>query len=182
MSKLEDLKTKRDELEAEATRLAELEASKIFAVEIDDVKMIKTIQDHLNKGYTWTTKNAAIIVTLYDKLKTERTRITKEVAELEKDQEVADYQPVLELKAYELNGLYQALLNVNGEGIENARKFIRMLTLVGESVTTAMTEMSESNKVMTDLHVELNDVDGTIQHLEDAENREEVEPTLTSEG
>jgi hypothetical protein len=182
MSKLEDLKTKRDELEAEATRLAELEASKIFAVEIDDVKMIKTIQDHLNKGYTWTTKNAAIIVTLYDKLKTERTRITKEVAELETDQEVADYQPVLELKAYELNGLYQALLNVNGEGIENARKFIRMLTLVGESVTTAMTEMSESNKVMTDLHVELNDVDGTIQHLEDAENREEVEPTLTSEG
>lgn len=180
MSKLEDLRTKRDELEAEATRLAELEASKIFTVEIDDVKMIKTIQDHLNKGYTWTTKNAAIIVTLYDKLKTERTRITKEITEAEKQDET--YQPVLELKAYELNGLYQALLNVNGEGIENARKFIRMLTLVGESVTTAMTEMSESNKVMTDLHVELNDVDGTIQHLEDAENREEVEPTLTNEG
>ncbi len=179
MSKLEDLRTKRDELEAEATRLAELEASKIFAVEIDDVKMIKTIQDHLNKGYTWTTKNAAIIVTLYDKLKTERTRINKEIEALDGE---SDYKLVLELKAYELNGLYQALLNVNGEGIENARKFIRMLTLVGESVTTAMTEMSESNKVMTDLHVELNDVDGTIQHLEDAENREEVEPTLTNEG
>ena len=179
MSKLEDLRTRRDELEDEATRLAELEASKIFTVEIDDVKMIKTIQDHLNKGYTWTTKNAAIIVTLYDKLKTERTRINKEIEALDGE---SVYQAVLELKAYELNGLYQALLNVNGEGIENARKFIRMLTLVGESVTTAMTEMSESNKVMTDLHVELNDVDGTIQHLEDAENREEVEPTLTNEG
>ena len=179
MSKLEDLRTKRDELEAEATRLAELEASKIFTVEIDDVKMIKTIQDHLNKGYTWTTKNAAIIVTLYDKLKTERTRINKEIEALDGE---SVYRTVLELKAYELNGLYQALLNVNGEGIENARKFIRMLTLVGESVTTAMTEMSESNKVMTDLHVELNDVDETIKHLEDAENREEVEPTLTNEG
>lgn len=179
MSRLEDLRTKRDELEAEATRLAELEASKIFTVEIDDVKMIKTIQDHLNKGYTWTTKNAAIIVTLYDKLKTERTRINKEIEALDGE---SVYRTVLELKAYELNGLYQALLNVNGEGIENARKFIRMLTLVGESVTTAMTEMSESNKVMTDLHVELNDIDETIQHLEDAENREEVEPTLTNEG
>lgn len=179
MSKLEDLRTKRDELEAEATRLAELEASKIFTVEIDDVKMIKTIQDHLNKGYTWTTKNAAIIVTLYDKLKTERTRINKEIEALDGE---SVYRTVLELKAYELNGLYQALLNVNGEGIENARKFIRMLTLVGESVTTAMTEMSESNKVMTDLHVELNDIDETIKHLEDAENREEVEPTLTNEG
>lgn len=181
MSKLEDLRTKRDELELEAQRLTELEASKIFTVKIDDVKMIKTIQDHLNKGYTWTTKNAAIIVTLYDKLKTERTRITKEFAELGTDQEVADYQSVLELKAYELNGLYQALLNVNGEGIENARKFIRMLTLVGESVTTAMNEMTESNKAITDLHVQLNDIDGTIQHLEDAENREELEPTLTKE-
>lgn len=180
MSKLAELKLKRDELELQAQELQKEEASRIFTVEVEDVKMIKTIQEHLNKGYTWTTKNAAIVVTLYDKLKAERTRIVSEVEKLKAD-EVDDYAVVLQLKAYELNGLYQALLNVSGNGIENARKFIRMLTLVGESVTNAMNQMTESNKVITDMHVELKDLDATIEALEAEEGTEQVEPTLFDE-
>ena len=103
-----------------------------------------------------------------------------EVEKLKAD-EVDDYAVVLQLKAYELNGLYQALLNVSGNGIENARKFIRMLTLVGESVTNAMNQMTESNKVITDMHVELKDLDATIEALEAEEGTEQVEPTLFDE-
>tara|TARA_B100001287_G_scaffold206313_1_gene175387 strand:- start:298 stop:834 length:537 start_codon:yes stop_codon:yes gene_type:complete len=169
MSKLDELKAERAELEAQSEKLQKEAATQIFNVEIEDVKMIKTIQDHLNKGYEWTTKNAAIVVTLFDKLKTERARINKEL------EENKDYKPTLELKAYELNGLYTALLNVNGKGIENARKFIRMLTLVGESVTNAMGELTDSNKAISELHIKLKDIDVNIDAIE---NTEEVEPTL----
>lgn len=169
MSKLDELKAERAELEAQSEKLQKEAATQVFNVEIEDVKMIKTIQDHLNKGYQWNTKNAAIVVTLFDKLKTERTRINKELEDNE------DYTPTLELKAYELNGLYQALLNVSGQGVENARKFIRMLTLVGESVTNAMGDLTDSNKVISELHVKLKDLDVNIESLE---NTEEVEPTL----
>ena len=86
-----------------------------------------------------------------------------------------DYTPTLQLKAYELNGLYQALLNVRGTGVENARKFVKMLTLVGESVTNAMNELTEANKEVSDLHIRLKDLDVNIDSLE---NTEEVEPTL----
>jgi phosphate uptake regulator len=172
MSKLEKLIAERTELENQANDLSKTESEKIFNVEIDDVRMIKTIRDHLNIGYTWTTKNAAIIVTLNDKLKTEKTRITEEI------KENPEYIPVLELKGYELNGLYQALLNVTGTGVENARKFVRMLTLVGQSVTEAMQELGESNKVITDLHVKLQDLDKTIDSMQ----AEEVEPTLEAAG
>ena len=173
MSKLEKLIAERSELENQARELQKTEAEKIFNIEIDDVKMIKTIRDHLNLGYTWTTKNAAIIVTLNDKLKTEKVRITDAI------KENSEYVPSLELKAYEFNGLYQALLNVTGTGVENARKFVRMLTLVGQSVTEAMQELGESNKVITDLHVRLRDLDVNIESLE---NTEEVEPTLETAG
>lgn len=169
MAKLDELKAERAELEAQSEKLQKEAATQVFNVEIEDVKMIKTIQDHLNKGYQWTTKNAAIVVTLFDKLKTERTRINKELEDNE------DYTPTLELKAYELNGLYQALLNVSGQGVENARKFIRMLTLVGESVTNAMGDLTESNKVISELHIKLKDLDVNIDNME---NTEEVEPTL----
>ena len=169
MSKLDDLKQERIELEEQVTALQKENAALIFKVRIEDITMIKTIQDHLNKGYTWETKNAAIVVTLFDRLKAERARLRKEL----ENNEEADLN--LELKAYELNGLYQALLNVRGTGVENARKFVRMLTLVGESVTNAMNELTESNKKISDLHVRLRDIDVNI---ENAENVEEVEPTL----
>ena len=172
MAKLEDLKQERLELEEKVSELQKTNATQTFNVEIDDVKMIKTIQDHLNKGYTWQTKNAAIVVTLYDKLRTEKARITEELKEDE------NAKVNLELKAYELNGLYQALLNVEGVGVENARKFVRMLTLVGESVTDAMAELGKSNKEVQDLHVKLRDLDVNIDALE---NVEEVEPTLEGE-
>ena len=169
MSKLDDLRQERIELEEQVTALQKENAALIFKVRIEDIAMIKTIQDHLNQGYTWETKNAAIVVTLFDRLKAERARLRKEL----KNNEKADLN--LELKAYELNGLYQALLNVRGTGVENARKFVRMLTLVGESVTNAMNELTESNKKISDLHVKLRDIDVNI---ENAENVEEVEPTL----
>jgi len=173
MSKLEKLIAERTELENQANDLSKAESDKIFNVEIDDVKMIKTIRDHLNLGYTWSTKNAAIIVTLNDKLKTEKVRIAADL------KENPEYVPTLELKGYELNALYQALLNVTGTGVENARKFVRMLTLVGQSVTEAMQELGESNKVITDLHVKLKDLDIEIDALQ---NTEEVEPTLETAG
>lgn len=170
MSKLDDLKAERTELEEKVTALQKENAAKIFNVEVEDVSMVKTIQDHLNKGYTWETKNAAIVVTLFDRLKAERARIRKEMEET-----TEDYTPTLQLKAYELNGLYQALLNVKGTGVENARKFVKMLTLVGESVTNAMNELTEANKEVSDLHIRLKDLDVNIDSLE---NTEEVEPTL----
>ena len=170
MSKLDDLKAERTELEEKVTALQKENAAKIFNVEVEDVSMVKTIQDHLNKGYTWETKNAAIVVTLFDRLKAERARIRKEMEET-----TEDYTPTLQLKAYELNGLYQALLNVKGTGVENARKFVKMLTLVGESVTNAMNELTEANKEISDLHIRLKDLDVNIDSLE---NTEEVEPTL----
>jgi len=64
MTNLEDLKAERTELENKVTELAKENASMTFNVEVEDVSMIKTIQDHLNKGGTGETKNTAIVVTL----------------------------------------------------------------------------------------------------------------------
>ena len=69
MSKLDDLRQERIELEEQVTALQKENAALIFKVRIEDIAMIKTIQDHLNKGYTWETKHAAIVVALFDRLK-----------------------------------------------------------------------------------------------------------------
>ena len=162
---LETLKTKRTELIEKLDQLQTESAEKLFEIELDDRKQIKTIMEHLNKGFTWKTQNAAVIVALYDQLKKQN----KELSSSEDD------TTTLKLRAHELNGLYQALLNVEGTGIESARRFITMLTNVGETVTNAMSVLGEMNKQISDMHVEL---DVTEREIAELDSVEEVEPEL----
>jgi transketolase N-terminal domain/subunit len=139
-------------------------AEKTFDIVFDDRKMVKVLMDHLNKGYTWKTNNAAVVVTLYDQLKSQNKAL------LNSDSE----DTIISLRGHELNALYQALLNVEGTGIESARKFITMLTHVGETVSIAMTELATMNKEIADLHKELAELETQIQGAEEVEA--EVEP------
>jgi hypothetical protein len=169
MKNLEELKTKRSQLEKEAEQLQVKQAEHAFEINLEDRKMLKTIMDHLNKGYTWKTQNAAVLVTLYDKLKSQNNELLKS------DNDEGDV--IVSLRGHELNGLYQALLNVEGTGIESARKFIKMLTLVGETVTTAMSELAEMNSKIQEVHQELGKLDTEIDRLSSAEqvSEEDVE-------
>lgn len=162
---LEQLKTERKELVEKLDQLQTESAERLFEIELDDRKQVKTIMEHLNKGFTWKTQNAAVIVALYDQLKKQNKELTSS------EEETA----VIKLRAHELNGLYQALLNVEGLGIENARRFITMLTNVGETVTNAMSVLGESNKEISELHTHLAELEKAISQVE---NAEEVEPQL----
>ena len=167
---LKVLTQKRDDLTKKAEDLQVKSADHRFEIALDNRSDIKTISEHLNKGFTWKTQNAAIIVTLHDQLKKQ----AKELAASNTD------ETVIKLRGHELNGLYQSLLNVEGNGIENARRFIKMLTNVGEAVTDAMKELSVMNQEINDIHAELSELDQQIENLESNQTNE-VEPVLETE-
>ena len=152
------LKTRQTELATEIDAMQTEASQKRFEIKFDSIKSIKTVQEHLNKGYTWKTQNAAVVVSLYDQFKTQSKGFT------------AETEPIISLRGHELNALYQALLNVEGTGIENARRFITMLTQVGEAVGIAMQELSAMNIKLNEMHAELGEVDAQL----DAEQRVEV--------
>lgn len=162
---LETLKTQREELITKLDQLQKDSVERLFEIKLEDHKQVKTIMDHLNKGFTWKTQNAAIIVALYDQLKKQNKELSNSNEE----------SVLIKLRAHELNGLYQALLNVEGVGIENARRFITMSTHVGETVTEAMTNLSDANKEINELHTELSELEKKINEVE---NVNEVEPVL----
>ena len=163
---MSELKEKRKAI-AETLDAMQIEtAEKRFDIVFDDIKMVKTLMDHLNKGYTWKTANAAVLVTLYDQLK-------KQHKELTTSEETLETFPVA-LRAHELNALYQALLNVEGVGISSARRFITMLTHVGQTVGEAMEKLAEMNSDINALHTELSDIEKQLE----AESTPIVEPQL----
>jgi DNA repair ATPase RecN len=167
MSKeLETLKAQRDELTARIDEMQVSAAEHLFEVDLEDRPMLKNLMEHLNKSYSWKTQNAAVIVTLYDNLK----RQNKELAQSDVE------ETVIKLKGHELNGLYQALLTCEGTGIENARRFITMLTMVGQSVGEAMQELSTMNDNINEAHTKLATLEKEIKEF--GTPVEKLEPEL----
>ena len=158
------LTNQKKELTAKVDQLQVEAAEKTFAIQFDDRKMVKTLMDHLNKGYTWKTSNAAVVVTLYDQLKIQNKELLKSESE----------ETIINLRGHELNALYQALLNVEGTGVEAARKFITMLTHVGETVSTAMSKLAEMNSEISELHKQIAELEAQINSAEEVDA--EVEP------
>lgn len=158
MSKeLETLKATQAELQAKVDAMQTEAAEKLFDINLEDKSMLKTMMTHLDKSYTWKTQNAAVVVTLYDRLKTRY----KELADVATTGEAC----TVGLKGHELNGLYQALLNCEGSGIESARRFITMLTHVGQTVGEAMQALSALNEEINVAHGELAEVDKQVREF-----------------
>ena len=159
----ETLTKKVDELQIKASE-------ETFAITLDDRKQVKLVMDHLNKGYTWKTSNAAVLVSLYDQLKKQNKELLNSDVE----------ETVINLRGHELNALYQALLNVEGTGIESARKFITMLTHIGETVSNAMTLLAELNSEISNTHKELAEVEEKLNSAEVVEPELETATNETS--
>lgn len=167
MSKLSksELKNKRAELETEVNELQDNLAKKTYSVNLENMSNLKAILKQIDKSYTWSIKNAALVISLYDNLNNAKIAIQKS----END------SFVVELKAMDLNTLYQVLTNIEGTGIESAKTFTRLLTNVGKQITDAMNQMAESNKEIQAKHVALGELDAAIEDLTKQEAAEEVE-------
>lgn len=167
MSKLSksELKDKRAELETEVNELQDNLAKKTYSVNLENMSNLKAILKQIDKSYTWSIKNAALVISLYDNLNNAKIAIQKS----------EDDSFVVELKAMDLNTLYQVLTNIEGTGIESAKTFTRLLTNVGKQITDAMNQMAESNKEIQAKHVALGELDAAIEDLTKQEAAEEIE-------
>ena len=161
----------RVELEKKAETLQVEAAERKFEINFSDQRMIKTVMEHLDKHYTWKTADAAVLVTLYENIKKQNKAYTTSKEETPEVYAIG-------LRGHELNALYQALLNVTGTGVANAKKFITMLTHVGETVSIAMQDLASVNTEINDVHTRLAELDAEIvtEQIEaELEDKETVE-------
>lgn len=160
----EDLKEYQSYLNEKANEIQKQNQSTEFSVELNEIHDIKRIMTHLDKGYKWKTNNAALVVKLYDSLKEQYSHYKHSSANFDKI--------TITLPGYELNALYQALINVEGYGIEKARNFLRLLTNIGQSVSDAMTVLGDMNSDIQTIHQHLQMVDEKLQSFVNSENDE----------
>jgi hypothetical protein len=161
---VEELVALRNELETKVSSLQVELSEKQFAVDFESMANLTRVMKHLNDDVAWSTKNAALLVNLSDSLKAEKQRINVEVtlAKQEKRELEKGIDSIINLRAIDLNTLYQSLLGVQSSGIESARNYIKLLTNIGAQISDAMRQMAEDNKQVQALHAELGDLDKRI--------------------
>ena len=154
---LEELKEERTALEKEVDKDATDARDALYEIDFIKESNITSMMKLIDKNLEWTIKEAALNVNLYDNLKSEKNRI-KDATE-DKDKSVR-------LGPIDLNTLYQSLTTLKGQGIQNAKSFLRLLTDVGNNISGAMNKMAANNKVIQDKHIVLGELDKAIQDLE----------------
>ena len=158
-----DLRSQITELELKANKLQEVSATRDFNLTVTDITELKQILKLLDKSYTWQSKNAALAVHVYDSLK-----------EAQRNAVPTEGGVDLTLSATIMTGLYNILLNIEGQGVESARSFVRILTNVGEQVTTALNVLSEDNQEIQDIHAEIHKLEQQLVEQEN-ETSEQIE-------
>lgn len=142
----------RVELETEVSQKQQEAADAKYAVDFESLSNITAVLKQIDKSYTWSIKNAAFIINLYDNLRIEKISIQKS----------EDQSYVIHLGIIDLNTLYQVLTSIQGVGIESARTFTTLLTNIGKQITEAMEAMAEKNREINELHVSLGELDAQI--------------------
>jgi hypothetical protein len=151
-----ELKDLRAQLEIEVNELQTELATREYSVDIENASNLNAILTQIDKSYGWNIKNAAFLINLYDTLNDQKKINTNSK---EKSTEIS-------LNSMQLNTLYTVLTNINGVGIEAARRFTKLLTNVGSQITEALKEMADNNKVIQEKHVQLAELDITIDKAE----------------
>lgn len=163
---MQDLKAQAKELESKVTQLQVDTAKTFYELKFDDVSIVSRILQHIDKDYEWQSRNAALAVHVYDKLKAEKARISSS------DVDTTD-GITINMQATELTGLYNILLNITGSGVEKARSFTRLLTNVGQQVSESMEVLAKKNEEIQAMHAELRDLEYKIQENEISKQVEE---------
>jgi hypothetical protein len=174
---MQDLKAQIQELEKKTTDLQVEIANHEFELTFEESAHVSKILQHIDKDYQWESKNAALAVYVYDKLK-EQYKVSKATQTSEED------GFIVMMKSTELTGLYNILLNINGTGVEKARSFTRLLTNVGQQVTTALDQLAERNAEVRELHQQMHDLEQQLQeeqlNLSTNEDSEQIEEEVTN--
>lgn len=150
---LQDLQNLRTELEKEAAAKQVELAQRTYQIDFENISNVTRTLAHLNKDVNWSTKNAALLVSLSDSLWEEQARLKAEDSKTD---------AIVSLKQVDVNTLYQSLLSVQSTGIESARNYVKLLTNIGAQITQAMQAMATANQEIQSIHVELAELDQRI--------------------
>lgn len=162
-------KMDKSEIEAEIKELEEL-ASKVqtelaeteYPIKVENDSYLKELIKFVEHDIPWQHRNAALIVSCYQELKSAKTT-------------GIDEEGNIWILGKDIATIYNALAQRTGSGFFQARVHIRLVTIIGESISDAMKMVADDNQTLRDIHTRLSSLDKRLQDIAIAESGVEEE-------
>jgi hypothetical protein len=161
------VETEIKELEELAGKLQAELAETEYPVKIENDTYLKELIKFVEHDIPWQHRNAALVVSVYQELKSAKA------TGIDKD-------GFIWILGKDIATIYNSLAQRTGAGFFQARVHIRLVTVIGETISEAMKLVADDNQSLRDIHTRLSELDKRLQEIAieesgvEEENIEEV--------
>lgn len=141
----EEIKAERENLNAKSEDLMKQSQARTYKIQVGSHQLAGDLMSLLNEHCDWTVSDAAVYVSMMNDLKASKKNMDKEGN--------------IQIRTANITSLYQYLLKMKGKGYISATNFLKVLSVVGGSVSDAVKQIHDDNQLLKDVHTRLSSLD-----------------------
>jgi hypothetical protein len=153
---LEEITEQRSTLNTHSDELMRQSQERVYKIKVENHAVAGSLITLLSENCDWTVSDAAVFVSMMNDIRESKKTIDKEGN--------------IVIRTANITSLYQYLLKMKGKGYTSAMSYLKVLSVVGGSVSEAVKQIHDDNQLLKDVHTRLSELD-------DEKDRRNVEGT-----
>jgi hypothetical protein len=153
---LEEITEQRNTLNSHSDDLMKQSQERVYKIKVENHAVAGSLITLLSENCDWTVSDAAVFVSMMNDIRESKKTIDKEGN--------------IVIRTANITSLYQYLLKMKGKGYTSAMSYLKVLSVVGGSVSEAVKQIHDDNQLLKDVHTRLSELD-------DEKDRRNVEGT-----
>ncbi len=140
-----------------------------YEITLKNKKIFDRLIKFLEKDAPWGHTTATGLIMLFNNM-AEQRKVTQD----------KDWNGILKLRSASISILWTMITKMTGAGFYEARTFVELMAICGESLSKAVQTVSESHTAIRELHQRLATLDDLIDNPDTINDVEETEETTKS--
>lgn len=141
----EEIVEERNKLNAHSEDLMKQSQERTYKIEVGTHQMAGDLISLLSENCDWTVSDAAVFVSMMNDLRASKKNMDK--------------TGIIQIRTANITSLYQYLLKMKGKGYTSAVNYLKILSVVGGSVSEAVKQIHDDNQLLKDVHTRLSELD-----------------------
>jgi hypothetical protein len=142
---LEEIVEQRNTMNSHSDDLMRQSQERVYKIKVENHATAGSLITLLSENCDWTVSDAAVFVSMMNDLRESKKNIDKEGN--------------ITIRTANITSLYQYLLKMKGKGYNAAVNYLKVLSVVGGSVSEAVKQIHDDNQLLKDVHTRLSELD-----------------------
>lgn len=142
---LEEIVEQRNAMNAHSDVLMKQSQERVYKIAVGSHQVAGDLVTLLNDLCEWSVSDAAVYVSMMNDIRESKKKIDK--------------NGDMVIRTANITSLYQYLLKMKGKGYTSAHNYLKVLSVVGGSVSEAVKQIHDDNQLLKDVHTRLSELD-----------------------